>query len=134
MPGKSDGRIGNYKSSDIPLSRIPSIDVLEMGARTHHVQALLDVDVTDARHSIKDLEISAGKKISFTAWIVHCISKSIEAHQHINSYTNLRKRKLITFEDIDITVLIEKEVEGEKVPVPYVIRRTNEKSLEEISA
>jgi hypothetical protein len=36
------------------------------------------------------------------------------------------------FDDVDVTVMVEKEVGGEKVPLPYVVRKTNEKSIVEI--
>lgn len=133
MPKENQEHIGKYTLTDLPLSRIPTIDVLEMGIRSHHVTALLEIDVTKARESIRAYKSQTGNRISFTAWIILCISKAMEAHRHINSFISLRKRKLITFEDIDITVLIEKEIDGEKAPLPYVIRKTHEKTLETIS-
>jgi pyruvate/2-oxoglutarate dehydrogenase complex dihydrolipoamide acyltransferase (E2) component len=42
------------------------------------------------------------------------------------------KRKIIIFDDVDISIMIEREIAGEKVPLPYVIRKTNEKSIYEI--
>ncbi len=39
---------------------------------------------------------------------------------------------MIVFEDIDICITVEREYQNEKVPLPYVIRKTNEKSLVEI--
>lgn len=124
--------IGNYTESNIPLSRISTIDVCDLGIQKHNVQALIEVDVTKARRLIKDYRNRTGQGLSFTAWMIKCISESIRAHQYVNSYMDLRRRKLVTFEDIDITVLIEKDIDGEKVPLPYVIRKTNEKSLSKI--
>ena len=122
--------IGNYVESDIPLSRISTIDVCEMGIKKHNVTALIELDVTKARRLIKVYRNKTGKRLSFTTWMIKCISESIEAHKHVNSYINLSKRKLVTFEDIDITVIIEKDIDGDKVPLPYVIRKTNEKTFE----
>lgn len=42
------------------------------------------------------------------------------------------KREVVIFDDIDISIVIEREVEGKKVPLPYVIRKTNEKSISDI--
>ncbi|MBP2654325.1 MAG: catalytic domain of component of various dehydrogenase complexe [Firmicutes bacterium] len=36
---------------------------------------------------------------------------------------------MVAFDDIDISIVIEKEINGEKVPLPVVIRKVNEKSL-----
>ncbi|MEQ8175405.1 MAG: 2-oxo acid dehydrogenase subunit E2 [Syntrophomonadaceae bacterium] len=131
---KSENLIGNYKSSDIPLSRIPTIDVSEMGVRRHNIKALLEIDVTRARQLIGSYKRKTGNELSFTAWIIYCISQTTRIHGSVNSYINLRRRKCVTFEDIDVTVLVEKEVDGQKVPLPYVVRKTNEKTLQEISA
>ncbi len=124
--------IGNYVESNIPLSRISTIDVCDLGIKKHNVKALIELDVTKARRLIKDYRNKTGKRLSFTAWMIKCISESIEAHKHVNSYIKLSKRKLVTFEDVDITVVIEKDMDGEKVPLPYVIRKTNEKSFNKI--
>ncbi|HAG09813.1 MAG TPA: hypothetical protein DCK76_00035 [Desulfotomaculum sp.] len=57
---------GNYVESDIPLSRISTIDVCEMGIKKHNVAALIEVDVTKARRLIKDYRNKTGKRLSFT--------------------------------------------------------------------
>lgn len=132
MAKDNDGLIGEYTISDIPPSRIPTIDVLEMGISKHHVKALLEIDVTAALTAMKEYESRTGNKLSFTAWMVKCISATIEKHKPINSYINVKRRKMVTFEDIDITVIVEKEADGQKVPLPYVVRKTNEKTAEQI--
>jgi len=42
------------------------------------------------------------------------------------------KNKLIIFNDIDLSIIVEKEVEGVLVPLPLVIREVNKKSLNDI--
>jgi pyruvate/2-oxoglutarate dehydrogenase complex dihydrolipoamide acyltransferase (E2) component len=39
---------------------------------------------------------------------------------------------VVIFDDVDISMIVEKEVNGEKVPLPVVIRSVNEKSLSDI--
>jgi hypothetical protein len=39
---------------------------------------------------------------------------------------------VVTFEDVDISILVEREVSGQLVPLPYVVRKTNEKTPFEI--
>ena len=70
-------------------------------------------------------------KISFNAWLIKCISKAVEECRAIHGVRK-GKRKIVIFEDVDISIMIEREVQGEKVPLPYVIRKTNEKSISEI--
>jgi pyruvate/2-oxoglutarate dehydrogenase complex dihydrolipoamide acyltransferase (E2) component len=42
------------------------------------------------------------------------------------------KRKLMIFNDINISILVEKMIDGKKVPIPLLIEKTNEKSALEI--
>jgi hypothetical protein len=38
----------------------------------------------------------------------------------------------VVFDDVDVSITVEREVKGEKVPVPYVVRKANEKSFRAI--
>ena len=44
-----------------------------------------------------------------------------------------RKRELVLFDDVDVTVVVERTVEGEKIPVPHIVRAANRKSPAQIS-
>lgn len=48
--------------------------------------------------------------------------------------TLVNNKKLIGFEDINVSVLVEKDVNGKKIPLPLVILKTNKKSAEEIGS
>ena len=121
-----------YQFHSIPPSRIATFDVFTMGLKKHHVVALLEFDVTDTRQKIRMLKKS-GKKISLNAWIIKAISKALEQHPGAAAFL-YSKRKLITFTDIDISVLVEKELDEKRVPIPLVIEKTNQKSAAEITA
>ena len=95
------------------------------------MKALIELDVTAARDLIREYK-KMGKGLTFTAWIIKCISESMEENKSVNAYVNIKKRTVVTFEDIDITVMVEKRIGGEDVPLPYVIRKTSEKSMAEI--
>lgn len=122
--------IGDYESKTFPLSRISTFDVVAVGLEKHHVRALIELDVTKARKKISGLK-KQNVKISFTAWLIKCISEAAAKFNQIHGVKK-GKRKVIIFKDIDISILIEREIHGQKVPLPYVIRKTNEKSIEQI--
>jgi pyruvate/2-oxoglutarate dehydrogenase complex dihydrolipoamide acyltransferase (E2) component len=71
------------------------------------------------------------RNISFNSWFIKCISKAVEEFKDIHGIRK-GKSKIVIFEDIDISIMVEREIQGEKVPLPYVIRKTNEKSISEI--
>ena len=120
-----------YNYHKIPQTRIASFDVFSVGLLKHHVSALLEFDVTDGRERLKVLK-KAGKKVSFNAWLIKVISKALEQHREATGYI-FNKRKLMIFDDINISIMVEKELEGKKVPIPLVIEKANEKNIEEIT-
>lgn len=123
----------NYKIQEFPDSRIASIDVCEIGKHKHHVVGLLEFDVTESRRKIREYNKNNQKKISFNAWLINVIGKTIKKHETASSYL-IGKKKLIIFEDINISIIVEKNLNGTKVPFPLVIEKANEMSIESIAA
>lgn len=122
--------IGEYKVESFPSSRLFTVDIGATGLKKHHIKALIELDVTDARKIIRERK-KESRNISFNSWIIKCISQAVKECPGIHG---LRKGKgdVVIFDDVDISIVIEREVEGKKVPLPYVIRRTNEKSITDI--
>jgi hypothetical protein len=114
-----------------PSSRQSTFDVGYLGLRKHHIKALIELDVTAARELIKKARSRHPGGLSFTAWIVKCIGRAIEADRTVHAVRQ-GKNRLVIFDDIDISLVVEKEVAGEKVPLPVVIRKVNQKSPIEI--
>lgn len=122
--------IGEYKTEAFPLSRISTIDIGIAGLKKHHIKALIELDVTEARKMIFQKKKLA-EKISFNSWLIKCISHAVEEFPQIHGIRK-GKRKVVIFDDVDISIMIEREIQGKKVPLPYVIRKTNEKSISDI--
>jgi len=121
-----------YKHIHFPKTRIATLDVCEIGRKKHHMQAILELDVTDARKAIKNYRQTTKNKISFTAWLVKTISTTIGEYQTAHAYLKNKKTALV-FDDIDISITVEREYGGELVPLPYVIRQTNKKEIIDIT-
>ena len=121
---------GEYRIETFPKSRIATIDIGVMGKKKHHIMALIELDVTKARKLIREQKALA-KNISFNSWLIKCISHAVEEFKQIHGVRK-GKRKLVIFEDVDISIVIEREVEGKQVPLPYVIRKANHKSIADI--
>ena len=115
-----------------PLSRIGTLDLGKIGLRKHHIAGLLEVDVTAAIAQIRKLR-AEGREISFFAWMVKAISTAIAENRYIHALAG-KKHHTVVFEDIDISIMVEKVVEGNRVPLPLLIRKTNEKTVEAIHA
>ena len=70
--------------------------------------------------------------MSFTAWLLKCISKAVSEHKDVHAVMK-GKKQIVKFEKVDISITVEKTVQGKKVPMPLVIRSTQEKSVETIT-
>jgi pyruvate/2-oxoglutarate dehydrogenase complex dihydrolipoamide acyltransferase (E2) component len=114
-----------------PSSRQFTFDLGKIGRGKHHVKALLEVDVTEARRKIKQNR-QAGRKASFTAWLIKMIADCVALHPPISGINRPSGNKVVVFGDVAISIVVEKDVNGTRVPLPYVIRNANEKTLLEI--
>ena len=111
-----------------PSSRQLTFDLGKIGLAKHHVRALLEVDVTEARRIIKQNR-HTGNKISFTAWLIKAIADCVALHPPVAGVNNARRNRVLVFEDVDISIVVEKDVNGTRVPLPYVIRKADKKGL-----
>ena len=116
---------------EYPSSRQLTFDVGKIGLAKHHVRALLEVDVTEARRIIKQNR-HAGHKISFTAWLIKTIADCVALHPSVAGVNDARHNRVLVFEDVDTSIVVEKTVNGGRVPLPYVIRKADKKSLYQI--
>ena len=124
--GKSRG----YEVSKYPKSRKLIIDLVEQGAKKHHVKAIITLDVSETRAIFRKYKEETGNGLSFTGWIIACVGKAVSKHKELNAF-KVRK-KVYTFDDFDVGIVIERELEGKRVPTKYIIRRVDKKSFKEI--
>jgi len=117
----------NCEIREFPASRLATFDTCEIGRRKHYILSLLELDVTDARKALREKK-KQGETVSFTSWLIKCIADTCAKYPEIHG-VRYKRRKVVLFRDVDISILVEREVEGEPVPLPYVIRRANEKSI-----
>jgi len=115
----------------IPPSRIATFDIYSVGLLKHHISAMLEFDVTESRKKLRDLRRD-GVNISFNAWILKVIGNNLQKHPEASAYL-YNKKNLIIFNDINISILVEKKIGDHKVPIPYVIEKTTQKTAVEIT-
>jgi len=121
----------DYSIKSFPESRIATIDIGAVSKQKHYVSALLECDVTLSREKIKSIR-RGGSRISFTAWLLKVISDTLIKHNDAAAFL-IGKKKIITFDDISISLLVEKKLGDAKVPIPVVLQKINRKSLQEIT-
>lgn len=129
------GHIGSYRVVPFRRERNATLDTLRWASKRFQIPILLEVDVTDARDAIRDLRRRTGAGLSFTAWVVSCVHRAAADHPRVHSIRRGR-RHIAIFSDVDVAVLVERQVPGddgqESLPMPFVIRKAHEKSPLEI--
>ncbi|WP_459195069.1 2-oxo acid dehydrogenase subunit E2 [Halosimplex sp. J119] len=105
-----------------------TVDYMRAAGRRSNVHGLVEIDVTEARSAIRTIEAETGEDVSFTAFLVNCLGRAIEDHPRLNAYRDWRGR-LHVFDDVDVNVLVETEIRGERIGVPHVLRGANRRSL-----
>jgi pyruvate/2-oxoglutarate dehydrogenase complex dihydrolipoamide acyltransferase (E2) component len=126
--------IGSFEESDFSRFRNPTIDTMVWGRKRHHVPILLEIDITAARAAIHTQKAKTGQGMSFTGWIIKCLAQAVSEHKQVHAFRK-EKRQLVTFDDVDVAIIVERATDsGEKLPMPYIIRKANEKTVAEIHA
>jgi len=120
-----------YSSKPLGFNRKMVAASAAVTSKKSTIHSLASVDVTDARSAIRELYENTGVKLSFTAFIVHCLARVIGENPHLNSF--VRRNRLITLEDVTVSVLVEREFDGEKVPEPVVVKAAQNLTHEQIS-
>ena len=102
-----------------------------MAGHRSNVHGLVEVDVTDAREQIRTVEEATGTDLSFTAFVVYCVAATVAERPQVHRYRDWRGR-IHQFEDVDVNVLVEREVDGERAGVPHVVRAADRRTVRSI--
>jgi pyruvate/2-oxoglutarate dehydrogenase complex dihydrolipoamide acyltransferase (E2) component len=143
----TDDLIGAYEELPYPMWRVPGEDTVRIGKARNHIPVLLEVDVTEAKAALARRKQQGGPDVSFTAWAVKCIAQAASEHRRVHA---VRRRgpaglggiagrgRLVLFRDVDVSLAVYRRLagdeEGERLPMPFVVRKVNEKGLEALAA
>jgi len=116
-----------------PPTRIFTIDTCALAKSKHHIGALLELDVTEGRRRLRRLRAGGAEPGTFLGWVLKCLSQAIREYPEVCALY-VPKRRILLFPTIDLNVTVERMVEGQRVPLPVVIRDAGGKSIGQISA
>jgi pyruvate/2-oxoglutarate dehydrogenase complex dihydrolipoamide acyltransferase (E2) component len=100
------------------------------GNKKNAIHGLLKIDVTRPMVLREEYAKSAGERISFNAYIVRCFAEAVKEFPGMNSF--IKGNNVVLLEDINISLMVEREVDGAKVPEPVCIRRADTLSIRRI--
>ena len=118
-----------YTSIPFPPERQVIVDAGRNAHRRHLTHALIEMDVTAARRTMREHKARTGESLSFTAFLIACLARAIDENKYMHAYRNWQSQ-LVLFEQVDVATLIETEVDH--VALPHIIRAANKKTFREI--
>ncbi|MGC9781205.1 MAG: 2-oxo acid dehydrogenase subunit E2 [Candidatus Heimdallarchaeota archaeon] len=122
----------NYHTRKFSPTRMILADYNAVAASLNRVFALIEIDITDALAKIEEIEKQENYKVSMTAWVAKCLSQAVMENKRLNTFR--RGRKLVVFDEVDISIIIEITTKaGKKIPYNYVIRKAETKSVKTIT-
>lgn len=122
---------GPFETTAFPPIREASIDLLRAAQGKHMIHAFIEADVTAARQFIRAHQAGTGERLSFTAFVVCCLATALAENRPMNAYRHGRRR-LVIFDDVDVNTMVEREVDGQRMGTPNVIRAADKKTFRQI--
>jgi pyruvate/2-oxoglutarate dehydrogenase complex dihydrolipoamide acyltransferase (E2) component len=122
----------NFRKSRFPKSRNLISDVMWLSKKKSLIHGLCEIDITGTRAYLKNYNSGSTPKVSLLSYMLFCYAKSLSKFESFNSFK--KGMSVYTYEDVDISVIVERELNGEKYPMNYIIRNCNNKTIEEINS
>jgi hypothetical protein len=119
---------GNYHVIDLPPARRDVPNLLDLFWWGHTIYGLMEVDVTVARRFIEEYKARAGEGLSFTGYLAFCLARAVDEDKSVQAYLKGRKQ-LVLFDDVDVLVMVERQMGETRAPIGHVIRGANHKTL-----
>ena len=108
-------------------TRRVALDVVHLAARQPTMHGLIEVDVTRARERMR----SAGDRPTVTAFVVATLGRAVRDVPAVN--VRRAGRRVVHISAVDIVVTVERLVDGELVPVPFVVHDADAKSVADVT-
>ncbi|MFN2196787.1 MAG: 2-oxo acid dehydrogenase subunit E2 [Anaerolineales bacterium] len=122
-----------HQDINLTPARRAWLNILDLPRPTHVMYALLEVDVTAARTFIAAHKALTGESLSFTGYLAACLARAVEENKEVQAY---RKgfRQLTLFDEIDVGLMLERQIGEKRVLTGYVIQSANRKTYRQIHA
>ncbi len=91
--------------------------------------AWFDVDVTDVLPLLR----GPARRASVTTYVVATLARAVARHPRLHGYRDLRGRTAL-FDDVDVNVSVEVDVDGQSFPMNHVLRRAHARAAADLDA
>ena len=117
----------------VPYPRLRNfvLDVLAEGRRKKIAHLIFETDTGPMRERLAEYRRAGAEPVSITSYIAKSFACAIDDDKGMQAY-RLGKSRLVVFDDVDLTFMIEREWEGEPLPVFSIVRAAQRKTTHEI--
>jgi pyruvate/2-oxoglutarate dehydrogenase complex dihydrolipoamide acyltransferase (E2) component len=102
-----------------------------VGREKDTIHLMTEVDITVPRRLIAEHRERTGERLSFTGYVVTCLARTLDEFRRFNSFR--KGSRLIVLDDLTISVLFEREIDGENIPEPVGIQAVNRKTYRQVN-
>src|SRR5262249_12918106 len=120
------GKIVRY-----PRLRNFVLDVLAEGRRKKIAHLMLEADIGPMRERLAQHQRAGLGPVSITSYVAKSFACAIDDDKCMQAY-RLGKSRLVVFDDVDLTFMVEREWEGEPLLVFSIVRAAQRKTAQEI--
>nr|WP_321465858.1 2-oxo acid dehydrogenase subunit E2 [uncultured Desulfobulbus sp.] len=117
--------------AEYPTLRNAILDIMAEGRRKNIINLLLRVDITTLWEELERLRKNGAARPTLTACVSQVFAATIDADRSLQAY-RLGRKKIVIFDEVDLAMMVEREIEGRLLPVVHIIRGANHKDVQEI--
>ncbi len=115
-----------------PVLRNFILDVMAEGRRKNLIHLMFEVELTPIRQYLADYARLQGEPLSMTAYLAKSLADAVHEHKHMHAYRQ-GKSQLIVFDEVDLAVMVEREVNGHLMPTNIIVRNAGRKSIQQVA-
>jgi len=117
-----------HRVSPYPVMRNIVLDIMAEGRRKNTIHMPFDADATAILDQLHEINAERKQKITLTSYIAKALADTVAADTRLQAYRNTRGQ-LVMFDDVDLSVMIERKVDGVRMPIPHIVRAVNKLAL-----
>lgn len=124
-------KTNGYRSEPFGFNRRMVAAASAVNREKNTIHLMTEVDISEPRRLIAEHRARTGERLSLTGYVVACLASTFDEFPQFNAFR--KGRRLIVLDTLTISVLFERETEGENFPEPVGIQATNHKTYRQIN-
>jgi pyruvate/2-oxoglutarate dehydrogenase complex dihydrolipoamide acyltransferase (E2) component len=120
-----------YPATLLPYPKLRNfiLDVMAEGRRKHTINLLFEANLTPIRQQMTAL----GERVSMTAFIAHALAATVDEDKTMHAYRKGKSKRVI-FDDVDLAIMVERDIDGHTMPINAIVRGANRKKALQVNS